>query len=111
MIDDDETDWKIITIAVEDPLSQNLHNIGDVDKHMPGKLEQIREWFRLYKTSEGKPPNKFALDERFMDRMYALGVVTKSKILWDKLVRGESDPHGISLTSQRVGMSHNDQFI
>ena len=33
-----ETDWKVIAINVEDPLAQKLHDINDVEAHMPGFL-------------------------------------------------------------------------
>jgi hypothetical protein len=35
---------------------------------MPGKVSEVREWFRTYKTHEGKPLNAFGLDEKAMDR-------------------------------------------
>ena len=33
-----------------------------------GRHAQVREWFRSYKTHEGKPLNSFGLDEKAMDR-------------------------------------------
>jgi inorganic pyrophosphatase len=34
-----ETDWKVIAIDVNDPLAENLNDINDVDKVMPGFLK------------------------------------------------------------------------
>lgn len=34
-----------------------------------GVLSGIREWFRWYKTPDGKPPNAFALDERALNEV------------------------------------------
>jgi len=34
-------------------------------------VDTMREWFRTYKVSEGKPLNAFALDEKCMGRDYA----------------------------------------
>ena len=34
-----ETDWKVIGIDVNDPLAENLNDINDVDKIMPGFLK------------------------------------------------------------------------
>lgn len=38
MIDEGETDWKVIGIDVNDPLAEKINDIDDVDKHMPGQL-------------------------------------------------------------------------
>ena len=29
-------DWKVVAIAVDDPLAEKMHDIGDVDIHVPG---------------------------------------------------------------------------
>ena len=34
-----ETDWKVMAIDVNDPLAENLNDIQDVDKIMPGFLK------------------------------------------------------------------------
>ena len=39
MIDEGETDWKVIAIDVNDPLAENLNDINDVDKIIPGFLK------------------------------------------------------------------------
>ena len=39
MIDEGETDWKVMAIDVNDPLAENLNDIQDVDKIMPGFLK------------------------------------------------------------------------
>lgn len=36
MIDSGETDWKVITINVEDPMAELLHDIDDVKTQCPG---------------------------------------------------------------------------
>lgn len=51
--------------------------IDDVDKVLPGTLNDIREWFRVYKVAEGGKENKFGLDEKFMDKDYAMKVIKK----------------------------------
>ena len=43
MIDEGETDWKVIAIDVTDPLAENLNDIHDVDKIMPGFLKVGKE--------------------------------------------------------------------
>merc|ERR1712111_288168 len=62
MIDEGETDWKIMAIDVEDELASKLNDIEDVETHLPGLLAATVEWFKIYKMPDGKPPKEFALD-------------------------------------------------
>jgi len=91
MVDEGEADWKIVAIDREDPWAELLHDIDDVQKLLPGTLDTLREWFRTYKIPDGKPPNTFALGERFMDRAYALSVVHETHRAWARLVRGNAE--------------------
>ena len=46
MIDDGETDWKMMVIDVNDPQAADLNNLEDVERLMPGFLTATRDWFR-----------------------------------------------------------------
>ena len=74
MIDDGETDWKVFVIRLDDPLAPLLNDVGDLDTQLPGCVNALREWLRVYKVPEGKPINEFALEERAMPREYAMRV-------------------------------------
>ena len=41
MIDDGETDWKLIAINAEDPAAAYLNDIDDLDVHMPGASDAL----------------------------------------------------------------------
>ena len=99
MIDDAEADWKIITIATNDPMADKLNNIQDVEEHMAGCLDNIREWFRNYKVPDGKGKMNFGLDEKYQDRDYALNVINQTHAFWKDLISGRSEPAGVSLKS------------
>lgn len=43
VLEDEQTDWKIIVIDVNNPLSEKLNDISDVEKHMPGYVETMLE--------------------------------------------------------------------
>ena len=43
-----ETDWKVMAIDVTDPLAENLNDIQDVDKVMPGFLKVCVEIKTIY---------------------------------------------------------------
>lgn len=86
MIDDGETDWKVIVIDVEDPLASSLNNLDDVEKQMPGFLNDTREWFRIYKMPDGKPENKFAFDGEYKDTEFAHNIIQETNTFWKQLV-------------------------
>ena len=50
MIDEGQTDWKIIAIDNTDPIAQKMSDISDVDIYMPGLIKTTLDWFRLYKV-------------------------------------------------------------
>lgn len=117
LLDEGETDWKIIVIDVNDPLAFKLNDIDDVQTHLPGLLEATVEWFRLYKVPDGKPENPVAFAGQFKDKKYiaprvfsrhylliyflllsyATKIVHECSEAWDKLISGRTPPEEISL--------------
>jgi len=89
MIDDDETDWKIVAIDAEDRWAPELNDIEDVERLVPGTVSLIREWFRTYKIPDGKPPNKFALGEECKGAAYAHKVIHETHLAWYNLVKDQ----------------------
>ncbi|KAF5743962.1 soluble inorganic pyrophosphatase 6 chloroplastic-like [Tripterygium wilfordii] len=86
MIDEGELDWKIVTISVDDPKASLVNGIDDVEKHFPGTLTAIRDWFRDYKIPDGKPANKFGLGNKAANEEYARKVIKETHESWSKLV-------------------------
>jgi len=86
MVDDGETDWKVIVIDVNDPLADKLNSMDDVDREMPGFKEATREWFRIYKMPDGKPENVFGFDGAYKDPEFAGKVIEETHEFWLKLV-------------------------
>merc|ERR1712226_1744689 len=91
MIDDGELDWKIISVRTADPLAKSLDDIADVETECPGVISGIREWFRWYKTPDGKPLNSFGYEERALDKAHALQVVQETHEAWKRLRVGSTD--------------------
>jgi len=56
MIDNNETDWKLIVINVDDPQAEKYNDITDVPW---GIMDTIYDFLLNYKTSEGKGQNEF----------------------------------------------------
>jgi len=92
LIDEGETDWKVVAIDVNDPLANKLNDINDVEAVMPGLLRATHEWFRFYKVPTGKPENEFAFNGQFKNREYALKVIQETHEYWKKLVMSKQ-PH------------------
>ncbi|XP_036372664.1 inorganic pyrophosphatase 2, mitochondrial [Megalops cyprinoides] len=86
LIDEGETDWKIIAINTEDPDAPSLNSIEDVRKSKPGHLEATVDWFKKYKVPDGKPENKFAFDGQFKDKDFALEIIKSTHEHWRALV-------------------------
>ncbi|CDS37611.1 inorganic pyrophosphatase [Echinococcus multilocularis] len=95
MIDEGETDWKVIAINVEDPLAEKLSDIKDVEHHMPGFLDATRDWFRNYKVPTGKPKNSFAFNEQYKDKEFALKIIAETHEQWKHLVLQRSESSGL----------------
>ncbi|CAM9261814.1 unnamed protein product [Heterosigma akashiwo] len=91
MIDDGELDWKIIAIKTDDPLAAELHDIADVEAKCPGVVSGIREWFRWYKTPDGKAINAFGFDEKALGAKEAVDVIEHTHQSYKALVEGKTE--------------------
>ncbi|RCV08518.1 hypothetical protein SETIT_1G333200v2 [Setaria italica] len=87
MIDEGELDWKIVAISLDDPKASLVNDVDDVEKHFPGTLTAIRDWFRDYKIPDGKPANRFGLGNKPASKEYALKVIQETNESWEKLVK------------------------
>ncbi|KAG9061379.1 Inorganic pyrophosphatase [Linnemannia hyalina] len=89
LLDEGETDWKVIVIDITDPLANKLNDIEDVERHLPGFIRATNEWFRIYKIPDGKPENQFAFSGEAKNKKYALDVVKETHEAWERLIKGE----------------------
>ncbi|ESS70480.1 acidocalcisomal pyrophosphatase [Trypanosoma cruzi Dm28c] len=85
MIDDGQMDWKVICISHNDPICRFLKDIHDVPKFLPGCLDAIHEWFRVYKICQGGVENKFVFNGEFKDKSFAMKVIDESHYMWGNL--------------------------
>jgi inorganic pyrophosphatase len=89
LLDEGEVDWKIIAVDANSPLAAKLNNAGDIENVMPGVVHDIREWFRLYKTSDGKPQNVFGHKEHILGLNETKAVIAGAHAEWRSLVTGK----------------------
>lgn len=86
MIDEGETDWKIICIDVRDPLAEKINDVDDLEKFMPGKAQEVFTFLRDYKIPDGKPPNKFAFNGELKNRDFAVRIIEETYQEWHQIV-------------------------
>jgi len=91
MLDEGETDWKVLVIDVNDPLAPQLNDIQDVEKLMPGFLRATVEWFKFYKVPDGKPENNFAFNGEFKNRDFAHEIILGTHVEWRNLISGKEN--------------------
>jgi inorganic pyrophosphatase len=109
LLDEEETDWKVIVIDVNDPLAPKLNDVEDVERHLPGLLRATNEWFRIYKIPDGKPENQFAFTGECKNKAYAMDVIHECAEAWERLITGKTPPGGVSTTNTTV--SHSSSYV
>ncbi|NXH30850.1 IPYR2 pyrophosphatase, partial [Myiagra hebetior] len=109
LVDEGETDWKIIAISADDPEAEKIHGkyfyIDDVKKHKPGYLEATLDWFQLYKVPDGKPENHFAFDGEFKNKDFAVEIIKSTHEHWKALLHKKVDGGTIKCTNVLVSGS------
>ena len=86
LIDEDETDWKVIAIHHQSELYNKLSTISDVNKHKSGILDTIKDWFINYKTADGKPKNTLGMNGAYHDSKYAIDMIEQTHQQWFSLI-------------------------
>jgi len=89
MIDDGELDWKLIAINAADEHASEINDVGDIEKFYPGTVAGIREWFRWYKTPDGKPVNGFGHGEKALGKDDAIKVIEETNGFYKSLMEGK----------------------
>jgi inorganic pyrophosphatase len=91
LLDEGETDWKVLVVDVNDPLAPRLNDIEDVERRLPGLIRATNEWFRIYKIPDGKPEVRGeTVRKRRID-----GAVERLRLQWRgqvEEVRGRDHP-------------------
>jgi len=108
MIDEGETDWKVLVIDVNDPHASKLNDIGDIEHVLPGKLKEVFEFLRDYKIPDGKPANKFAYNNELKNRAFSLNIIDENHHEWKKLL---SHGHKSISSSHTVGLGDSQHKV
>eukprot|EP01135_Chromosphaera_perkinsii_P000296 Nk52_evm65s62 gene=Nk52_evmTU65s62 len=103
LLDEGETDWKIVAIDAADPMADKVNDIEDVETHFPGLMDATYEWFTWYKVPAGKPLNDFAFNGASKDKAFAMRIVEETYEAWKNLLDGKTAAHGSALESVTYG--------
>lgn len=91
LVDGGDTDWKLLVVNVDDSTETTgpatWRRVNDIPKDILG---EIRQWFKMYKTAEGKSENVFALDGKAVDADHAFRVAQRTHKHWRDFVDGNS---------------------
>ena len=60
LIDEGETDHKIIALRSDDPHFDVIRDMQDLEKYKPGVKDRLVDWLINYKTTDGKPQNQLS---------------------------------------------------
>jgi len=82
LIDEGETDWKVIAIDVNDPKAHYINGIDDLKKHKIGALEAITDFFINYKTVDGKQKNLLWENGKFLDQQRTLDLIFRLNLAY-----------------------------
>lgn len=91
LIDEGETDWKVIAIDNKDPMASKVNDIQDVEEYYPGLIKATHEWFKIYKVPQGSQPNQFAFNGEAKNKEFALKVIEETHKTWENLVKTQTD--------------------
>jgi len=90
LIDEGETDWKIIAINVLDPKAHLVFEPADLEYHKAGAIASIKDFFINYKVPDGKPKNTLAFNGQIKDSKFAIEVVQRHHDGWKALFTTKS---------------------
>lgn len=96
MIDQGEMDWKVIGLNTADPLFNLIEHIDDIEMILLGYLNATREWFRVYKVPNKKPPNNFSYKGEYQDQNFANNIISEGHMFWQDLIK-KNYQHSLSI--------------
>lgn len=86
LIDQGETDWKILVEPVSATSGEGYGTLAKVPQDVQAA---IIDWFENYKVPDGKKKNEFAFNREFRDAETALAIVAQCASQYDALVAGK----------------------
>ena len=89
LLDQGELDWKILGLQATEASALGIKNLGDFTRMNPGAVHAITEWFRTYKTFEGKGENQFGYEGRVLSAERTIEIIHENNAFYKQLVSGQ----------------------
>jgi len=102
LIDEGETDWKVLCIDNDDPLAAEMNDVEDIETHMPGFIRATYEWFKIYKMPTGKPANEFAFDGEAKKKEFAVDIIKQTNKQWQALLNKSVNEDSLACENVKV---------
>merc|ERR1711964_31992 len=86
LIDDGETDWKLLVVDVNDKAFKNINTLNELlaEEKYKSEVQRISDWLRDYKKISKGQTNHVHWDGNAKDEEYAMSKVTLTHNLWVK---------------------------
>jgi 3'-phosphoadenosine 5'-phosphosulfate synthase len=88
LIDEGETDHKIIALRKDDPHFNSINTVSDLQRYRPGVVDQLVDWLKNYKTSDGKGVNSLKQDKPTTPQE-ALDIIEEVADFYQELISGD----------------------
>lgn len=89
LIDEGEIDWKLIAVEASYAKEHGIRCAETYNQKNPGGINEVREWFRTYKTYDGKPLNQFGYDEQILDVERTIEIIYENHEYYKQLMAGK----------------------
>lgn len=90
LVDSGETDWKLLVVNADDVAEREATAWREAADIPTARVDAVRDWFKMYKTAEGKPENVYALDGKVVDGDHAMRVARRTHQHWKDFVNGDA---------------------
>ncbi|EPY34444.1 inorganic pyrophosphatase [Strigomonas culicis] len=88
LVDEGETDWKILA----EPVTADS-GFMTIDRVPTAVKETVVDWFRNYKTTDGKKQNEFAFSGEIRGADDAIRIIQECAAQYQQLVSGRAGAH------------------
>jgi len=86
LIDEGETDHKIIALRISDSRASRINDMKDLEEHIPGLTAKLVDWLKMYKTSDGKAINVISNQNIPTSVLQAVEIISECHKNWLELV-------------------------
>jgi len=86
LIDEGETDHKVIALRISDSRATLINNMKDLEEHIPGLTAKLVDWLKMYKTSDGKAINVISNHNIPTSVLQAVEIISECHKKWLELV-------------------------